>query len=321
MTTTPHAPLEAGECRSLLPARLRLLCVSATEPSWTVLALLLDKHGCTEPQFRWCETGAAALALLRDETFDCIVVQDGAPRGGAARLSAALPFLHAVAAGGSAEPVLVLTAQADDEWLSASAASDCEVLVSASGWQSHALPAWIGRTIARAHLAREVQRLSSVDRRRAVLDRDESEQIIEQQRRIIGASLSAAAEVAVEDLPGGELPLPAQVSAYYEELLRAYVMMGSGNLAEEIKKLAQLFVLAGISPRAALHVHLERVEGLIRGLGSRSSRHVMVRADILAMELMIQVGECYREKSRTRGLGDYGIDLLHAESLRQKGDG
>jgi hypothetical protein len=98
-------------------------------------------------------------------------------------------------------------------------------------------------------------------------------------------------------------------------------MMGSGNLAEEIKKLAQLFVLAGISPRAALHVHLERVESLIRGLGSRSSRHVMVRADILAMELMIQVGECYRERSQTRGLGDYGIDLLHAESLRQKADG
>jgi hypothetical protein len=67
-----------------------------------------------------------------------------------------------------------------------------------------------------------------------------------------------------------------------------------------------------------LRVHLERVESLIRGLGSRSSRHVMVRADILAMELMIQVGECYREKSQRPGLGDYGIDLLHADSLRQK---
>jgi hypothetical protein len=94
--------------------------------------------------------------------------------------------------------------------------------------------------------------------------------------------------------------------------------MGSGGLVDEIRKLAQLLVLAGLSPGAALHVHLERVEELIRGLGSRSSRHVMSRADLLAMELMIELGECYRQKSTRRGLGDYGIDLLHEESLRQK---
>jgi CheY-like chemotaxis protein len=320
MTAPWHCAAEVGEHQSVLPARLRLLCVSAAEPSWTVLALLLDKHGCTEPQFRWCETGAAALAMLRDETFDCIVLHEASPVGGAARLSTALPFLQAVAAGGGAEPVLVLAGRADDEWLLACSACDCEVLVTTAGWQSHALPAWIGRTLTRTHLAREVQRLASADRRRAVLDRDESEQMIEQQRRIIGASL-AVASGPTHEAAGSDTPLPEQVSAYYEELLRAYVMMGSGNLADEIRKLAQLFVLAGISPRAALRVHLERVEGLIRGLGSRSSRHVMVRADILAMELMIQVGECYRERSQTRGLGDYGIDLLHAESLRQKGEG
>jgi hypothetical protein len=324
MSTAPLAQTDASESRGALPAQLRLLCVSAAEPSWTVLALLLDKHGCHEPQFRWCETGAQALSLLREETFDCLVVFDApSAAGGMTRRLAAVPFLQAVAAGGSVEPVLVMSPSTSDDWLLQLASFDCEVLVADQGWQSHALPVWIGRAIERSHVARENQRLSSADRRRHVRERDETGQLIEQQRQIINAALRSSAYVdpsGADAVSAEEFAeqLPEQVIAYYEELLRTYVMMGSGSLADEIRKLAQLFVMAGVSPRGVLRVHLERVESLIRGLGSRSSRHVMVRADILAMELMIQVGECYREKSQRRGLGDYGIDLLHADSLRQK---
>jgi hypothetical protein len=324
MNTVPATPSDVNEQRGVLPAQFRLLCVSVDEPSWTVLALLLDKHGCHEPQFRWCETGAQALSLLREETFDCLVVHDAAPTPGAtSRGLAVVPFLQAVAAGGSVEPVLVVTPRANDDWLLQLAGFDCEVLVAEQGWQSHALPVWISRTVERSHVARENQRLSNADRRRHVRERDETEQLIEQQRQIINAALRSSAFIdsPADDPASAEdvsERLPEQVITYYQELLRTYVMMGSGSLTDEIRKLAQLFVVAGITPRAVLRVHLERVESLIRGLGSRSSRHVMVRADILAMELMIQVGECYREKSQRPGLGDYGIDLLHADSLRQK---
>lgn len=327
MYAAPLIPPDATEPRRTLPAQLRLLCVSAAEPSWTVLALLLDKHGCHEPQFRWCGGGAQALSLLREETFDCLVVYDaGPPAGIAPRGLAVVPFLQAVAAGGSLEPILVVTQHADDDWLLQLADYECEVLVAAQGWQSPALPVWIGRAVERSHVARENQRLANADRRRHVRDRDETEQMIEQQRQIINAALRSTAFI---DGPSAEAAstaalaerLPEPVITYYQELLRTYVMMGSGSLTDEIRTLAELFVTAGVSPRAVLRVHLERVESLIRGLGSRSSRHVMVRADILSMELMIQVGECYREKSQRRGLGDYGIDLLHADSLRQKRGG
>ena len=73
--------------------------------------------------------------------------------------------------------------------------------------------------------------------------------------------------------------------------------MGSGNLGMEIAQLAELMVLAGISLRDALGFHLERVESLVRGLGNRSARHVMARADLLALELMIHIGDGYRRKS------------------------
>lgn len=297
-----------------LPTRMRLLCVSAEEPSWTLLALLLDRHGCREPQFRWCATSALALAALRDETFDCTIVCDV---DGGFRVHA---FLDALTADGGAEPVLIVGPPGDDEWLTALGACACEVLCTAAGWHSAALPAWIARTIDRAHLARENMRLSGADHRRTLRERDEVDQLLEQQRRILHAHAASDAAIGVlrrsRDEESGDLP--ADVIRIYQELLRTYVMMGSGGLSGEIRKLAQLLVLSGLGPGAALQVHLERVAELIRGLGTRSSRHVMSRADLLAMELMIELGDCYRQKSERQGLGDYGIDLLHEESLRQK---
>ena len=90
--------------------------------------------------------------------------------------------------------------------------------------------------------------------------------------------------------------LPAEFDDYYQELLRTYVIMGSGNLAVEIDKLAGLLAQAGLTPRAVLDLHLERVERLVRGLGNRSTRHVMARADLLALELLVHLGECYRRR-------------------------
>ncbi|MBL8848709.1 MAG: hypothetical protein JNG89_03455 [Planctomycetaceae bacterium] len=313
-------PLLSGSSpRAALPATLRLLCVSAAEPSWTLLALLLDKHGCREPQFRWCDSLLQALTALRDENFDCLIIHDA---DASLRIAA---LLEALAADGCTEPVLVLTPPGDDLWLATLCECDCEILASADGWQSPALPQWIARTIDRAHLARENLRLAGADQRRTLRERDETDQLLEQQRRILQDHAESSPLESLRTLKtevGDELrSLPSEVVGIYQDLLRSYVMMGSGGLAGEIRKLAQLLVLAGLSPGAALHVHLARVEELIRGLGSRSSRHVMSRADLLAMELMIELGECYRQKSQRRGLGDFGIDLLHEESLRQKQEG
>ena len=53
---------------------------------------------------------------------------------------------------------------------------------------------------------------------------------------------------------------------------------------------------ARLTPREVLDFHLVRVERMVRGLGNRSTRHVMARADLLALELMIHLGECYQRR-------------------------
>jgi hypothetical protein len=74
--------------------------------------------------------------------------------------------------------------------------------------------------------------------------------------------------------------------------------MGSGNLACELSRLAELLVSAGLTARQAMELHLTVLEELLHGLGTRSTRHVMTRADLLAMELLLSLADGYRRRWR-----------------------
>src|SRR5262249_38815073 len=154
-----------------------------------------------------------------------------------------------------------------------------------------------------------------------VRERDEAEYLLNQQRRFLTAleqfarpgatplqetgadapqERSAPASTAVGEAPK-EIGLPVEFDEYYQELLRTYVIRASGNLAAEIVKLAEVLSQAAFAPREVLDLHLARVERLVRGLGNRSTRHVMARADLLALELMVRLGECYQRRAAASG--------------------
>ena len=62
----------------------------------------------------------------------------------------------------------------------------------------------------------------------------------------------------------------------------------------------QLLVAAGLTPAQGMQLHLHVLEELVHGLGERSTRHVMTRADLLVMELMMHLAEAYRQRYRER---------------------
>jgi hypothetical protein len=63
-----------------------------------------------------------------------------------------------------------------------------------------------------------------------------------------------------------------------------------------------LLAAAGVTARQVMLMHLTVVEEMIQGLGSRSARHVMTRADLLILEVTINLAEGYRKRL---------INLLH----------
>jgi DNA-binding NarL/FixJ family response regulator len=290
-----------------LPTRLRLLCVGNVEPSWVSLTLQLDALGCVEPNFKWVSTANEALSLLRDESFDCLLVRINPVRQGLA--DDPLSLARGIRAGGCSDPIVIVTVAIDDATWTEALRLNVDLLVSAKGWESSALIQSIQRAVERGRMLHEIDRLSAADRRRLVRERDEAEDLLSQQRRILTALDQSAGhaergsgiEIETASTADGaatvHLRLPPEFDEYYQELLRTYVIMGSGNLAAEIGKLAELLAQAAFTPRDVLDLHLERVERLVRGLGNRSTRHVMARADLLALELMVHLGECYQRRA------------------------
>jgi hypothetical protein len=308
-----QSPLETPKIGEL-PGRLRLLCVGPTEPSWVSLTLQLDAAGGIEPLFRWASSANQALTLLRDDPFDAILIAAVAEDGRTPALAEGARLVKAIRASGCEDPiVLIAPCISDADWLDLSR-EECELLQSSRLWNSTALVSMLKRAILRTERTRQSRRLELDQTKRMARERDEAEQLLTQQRRIID-DLDARDETrdnahvtrqAMLDCFGRQSSgsanrsrpdLPAEINSYYQELLRTYVIMGSGSLAMEIAKLAELLAVAGCGPREALSLHLEHVETLVGGLGNRSTRHVLARADLLALELMIHLGESYRRRS------------------------
>jgi CheY-like chemotaxis protein len=96
------------------------------------------------------------------------------------------------------------------------------------------------------------------------------------------------------------IQLPAELSNHYRELLRAYVIMGVGNLSHEMTTLAELLAASNVSAQRALQLHVQVLEELVVGLGNRSARHVMNRADLLALEVLGHLADGYRQRYHER---------------------
>lgn len=289
-----------------LPARLRLLCVGSREPSWIGMTLQLDAEGGIEPQFRWASTAAEALTLLRDDPFDAVLIAAASTASGEDSFAEAASLVKAIRASGCEDPILLLAPRISDvDWLDLSC-EECELLQSVRMWDSPALVSVLKRAIFRSEQTRQCRRLAIAQTKRMARERGETEHLLSQQRRIIddldaSEATTNVTRQALLDCFGRATPcrteLPSEINNYYQELLRTYVIMGSGNLGGEIAKLADLLAVAGCGPREALSLHLERVESLVGGLGNRSTRHILARADLLALELMIHLGESFRRRA------------------------
>jgi hypothetical protein len=76
--------------------------------------------------------------------------------------------------------------------------------------------------------------------------------------------------------------------------------MGAGNLSHEMTMLAELLATSNVSAQRALQLHVQVLEELVEGLGNRSARHVMNRADLLALEVMGHLADGYRTRYHER---------------------
>jgi hypothetical protein len=293
-------PLSKASTLRKFSATPRILCVRNVEPSWVHLTESIHAADLAPPRCVWVSSYREAVSRLREEPFDCILVDVPATGSFVRDDNGPFGLIRALRTGGCEEPiVLVGRLFADADW-TAACESDCDVFVSTRGWDSPVLGAIIKRALLRGELVRENARLSTAHNRRLLRDRDESEQMLAHQRQLIAelevlpsSSLDQRSPSPNHGDSGKATPESSSAddrkhdfTDRYSGLLRSYVLMGSGSLTSEIAEMADCFVAASLPPPEALQVHVMCVEKLVKGLGNRSARHVVSRADLLAIELM-----------------------------------
>jgi DNA-binding response OmpR family regulator len=242
---------------------------------------------------------AAGLARLRDDVFDVVLVSHEPDE------LDALALIEGYRAGGADDPIIVLGRQGEPEMaaLSYEAGADAYLCVHTATIRSLI---WVAsRAIQRHQLARDSQRLHQTEQARHQREQEEAGRMLRQQWALLAdPKATCRRTLGDHDQPAVDRPapinLPEPLVAHYRELLRTYVIMGSGNLTCELTQLAELLVATGMTSRQTLQLHLDVLEELVHGLGTRSSRHIMARADLLIMELLIHLAEGYRRRCQQR---------------------
>ncbi|HJS07294.1 MAG TPA: hypothetical protein VJ809_06520 [Pirellulales bacterium] len=296
-----------------MPPRMRALYVTSPLRTGSWLAEALATDSASEVQLDEAIGVTVGLGRLRDEVFDLVLV---AHEPGELD---ALELIEGLRASGHDEPILVLGVASEQEMTALCYEVGADAYLCVNTTTTRTLLWAAARAIERHELLRENRRLVQADRQRLHQEHLEADRLLAEQRALISdlESLTSQQELESADAlkthspqshlapPGRDADdqqpfapgrLPENLVAHYRELLRAYVIMGSGNLNGDMQELAELLVGTGITPQQTMLLHLQVLEELVRGLGSRSARHVMTRADLLVLEIMIHLAEGYRDR-------------------------
>ncbi len=284
-----------------LPPQMRILFITGRRRMGGSLAEALASDSASDVRVEEAVGVAAGLSRLREELFDAVLVSH---ESGSLD---ALEVLDAIRAGTSEDqPIVVLGDQSEQEMAAYCFEAGGDAYLCVHTATTRALIWLIARAIERHALIVENRRFQQSQRNRLRLEHAEAHRLLQQQRAMIadlvemscgecgesGIDVDAPGEVSA----GPPAGLSQELAQHYRELLQAYVIMGSGNLAAEMDRLAELLVRMAVTPQQAMRLHLQVLEGMLSGLGCRSARHVMNRADMLVLEVMIHLAEQYRTR-------------------------
>jgi DNA-binding NarL/FixJ family response regulator len=282
----------ATVARQKLPARMRVLYVATQQRTGGWLAEAFAGDSASNVVREEAVGRAAGLARLRNDVFDAVLVSHESEE------LDALDMIEACRASGTDAPIVVLGTESEQEMAALCYEVGADGYLCVHTATTRNLIWVIARAVQRQQLMRDNRRLTLAEQTRLDRERDEAADLLAQRRSLSAGDCS---DSRVNE--NGTIPfyaLPAELIGHYRELLRTHVIMGAGNLSVELKCLAELLVAAGLTARETMQLHLDALDELVHRLGSRSARHVMNRADLLALEVLLDVAEGYRLRYQRR---------------------
>lgn len=303
-----------------MPARIKVLYVTTLHRTGGWLAEAFRADSATEVLLVETVGVTAGLSQLRDEAFDAVLVSHEPG------VLDALELVEGLRGGGNDEPAIVLGTAPSAQMAALAYEVGADAYCCVAETTTRSLLWTFARAIERCQLVREHRRLVQNEQQRLAHEHQEAERLLGEQRALIaelekirtGKSLDefsrpyphnrniADFRLGIVDCenPQSEIrhpqshacDLPERLVTHYREMLRAYVVMGAGNLAEEMVRLAAMLTEADVSAQRTMQLHVQVLEELVGSLGNRSARHVMTRADLLVLEIMAHLADGYRRR-------------------------
>lgn len=299
-----------------MPARIKVLYITTLHRTggWLMEAFAADC--ATDILLDEAVGVTSGLSRLRDEVFDAVLISHEPG------VLDAVELVEGLRVGGHDEPMIVLGMQPSTAMDANCHEVGADAYCCVEQTTTRSLLWCFARAIERSQLIRENRRLVQADRQRLAHEQTEAKRLLDEQRAVIadlellrkeklgqesdlieGADLALAVNSESHE-PSKRLPpqdptrcrLPEPLVKHYSEMLRAYVIMGAGNLTDEMTTLANLLAEACISAQQTMQLHVHVLEKLLQDLGGRSARHVMTRADLLVVEVMAHLADGYRSR-------------------------
>ena len=269
-----------------LPPRMKVLFIRGGQRAGGWLAEAFAADSASEISLVEVEGMAAGLVQLRDDLFDAVLISQDAGN------LDALEVLDAIRAGSRDQQPIVVLGEEDEHDMAAlcfEAGADAYVCVRTA--TTRGLIWQVARAAERHSLLAENRQLQQSRQSQLQRDQGEADRLLEQQRAML-AKLPGPTDAAdPQELVDR---LPESLVTHYRDLLQTYVMMGAGNLTREIHQLVDQMTDARLPLHHILSLHLTVTEQMVDGLGNRSGRHVLNRADMLILELLATLAESYR---------------------------
>jgi DNA-binding NarL/FixJ family response regulator len=282
---------------------MHVLYVTSPSRTGAWLAEAFANDSASEVRLEEAQGAAAGLERLRERTFDAVLVSHEPPQ------LDGLALVDGLRSGGAEEPLVILGQPSEQELAAQCFEIGADAYICAHSATTRSVLWIVARATERHHLLRENRRLRQAQQHRLQQEHREAQQLLDGQRGVAGdapgsdpacasdALAAACAAASGWSRDGAEPCASDALRSHYREILRAHVMMGSGNLSPELAKLAEMLAGDEVAAPRTVRLHVEVLEELVAGLGNRSSRHVMTRADLLLVEVLVQLAECYRRRT------------------------
>src|SRR5262245_47775071 len=244
-----------------MPTRIKVLYVTTLHRTGAWLADAFRTDCATEVMLVETVGVTAGLAQLRDEVFDAVLVshEPGVLDG--------LELVEGMRGGGNDEPAIMLGTAPSSQMAAMAYEVGADAYCCVAETTTRSLFWTFARAIERCQLVREHRRLVQNEQQRLAHEHQEAERLLAEQRALIselekiraGDGIDRFCEsdsnsdsisdcglrIADCENPNSVIPkpqssLPDQLVTHYREMLRAYVVMGAGNLAEEMVRLATM---------------------------------------------------------------------------------